>query len=247
MRLMSVIGGVLAVCGCSAAVLGATVALPALRDNTLYESASGGLSNGAGNGMFAGRSSQSSNSIRRGLVMFDVASAVPAGSIITSATLTLHQASANEVPRTVSLHRMLASWGEGTSNATSGGGGGGAPATAGDATWVHRFFNTTAWAAAGGDFDPAPSASASVIGSGFYSWSSAGLVTDAQSFLDGGASNFGWLLRGDEAVSGTSKRFSTREEVDSSLRPVLTLEYVVPGPGMIGGAGVVILALRRRR
>lgn len=231
----------------SAGALGETANIVASRDNTLYQDPAGAISNGAGTGMFAGRSGQSQNSIRRGLVFFDVASAVPAGSTITGATLTLHQSSANDVARDVSLHRTLASWGEGASNATIGNGGSGTAAAPGDATWLHRFFSGTTWNTAGGDFSPAASATTTVIGSGYYSWAGAALVSDAQFFLDHGAANFGWLLRGDESISGTSKRFSTHEEGDDTLRPVLTLEYLVPGPGATTPLLAAAIVFRRRR
>lgn len=227
--------------------LAVTVQIPSSRDNTLYEDPAGGLSNGAGTGMFAGRSSQSQNSIRRGLVMFDVASMVPAGSIITSATLTLFQASTNIADQSVGVHRLFESWGEGTSNATSGNGGGGTAATIGDATWLHRTFNTTLWTIPGGFFDGSDSASTIVGGNGLYSWSSAALAADAQSFLDSGATNFGWLLRGNEQSSGTSKRFATREESIAMNRPMLTLEYIVPGPGSAAIGLVLALSTARRR
>jgi hypothetical protein len=232
----------------AAPALAVTVLIPSSKDNTLYEDPNGALSNGAGTGMFAGRSSQSQNSIRRGLVMFDVASMVPAGSTITSATLTLFQASTNTADQSVGLHRLFESWGEGTSNATSGNGGSGTAATLGDATWLHRTFSTTLWTIPGGFFDGSASASTTVGGNGVYSWSSASLAADAQSFLDNSAANFGWLLRGNEQSSGTSKRFATREESIAANRPVLTIEYVVPSAGTatIGLALAWGVARRRR-
>ena len=206
-----------------------TATLPCVRDNTLYESATGNVSNGAGPTMFAGRTAQASNFRRRALVRFDVASAVPPGSIITSATLALSMSQAGSpFMATMTLHRVTADWGEGTSNGGAAGGTG-APATAGDATWLHRFFNTTLWATAGGDFTPAASASQTVALEGPYAWSSAGMVADAQAWLDTPASNFGWLVRGDEATSQSVKRFDTREALDPAVRPTLTLEFTPPG------------------
>src|SRR4029453_9619768 len=61
-----------------------TVVLVARRDATLIESASGSLANGAGPFLFAGRTSQSSESIRRAVLAFDVAAAVPRGALIRS-------------------------------------------------------------------------------------------------------------------------------------------------------------------
>lgn len=206
-----------------------TVTIPASRDNTLYESATGIVSNGAGPTMFVGRNASSSNFRRRALVRFDVAGSVPAGSTITAATLTLNMSQA-ALPggQPVELHALLADWGEGASNAGTSGGAG-AAATAGDATWIHRFFNTDLWAAAGGDFAAGASASQAVGVEGPYSWSSAGLVADAQAWLDTPSSNHGWLLLGNETASQSVKRFDTREAVSESARPKLTLEFTLPG------------------
>ncbi len=113
--------------------------LVATRDNTLIESLSGGRSNGAGPAIFAGRTSQSGNSIRRALLAFDLAGAIPAGAIIESVTLELELTVSNDEPAILSLHRVLRAWGEGTS---SSGGGSGAPVTMDDATWIHSFYDS---------------------------------------------------------------------------------------------------------
>ena len=58
-------------------------------DNTMY-SENGGLSNGAGTHIFAGKTKGLLGTLlRRGLISFDIAGAVPAGSTINSVTLTL--------------------------------------------------------------------------------------------------------------------------------------------------------------
>src|SRR5215510_4668624 len=66
-----------------------SVTLGASHDNMLIESATGALSNGAGDVLAAGRTGQFIGSIRRGLISFDVSSSVPAGSTISSVELTL--------------------------------------------------------------------------------------------------------------------------------------------------------------
>src|SRR5437016_5675374 len=63
--------------------------LTPIADNTLYQDPAGQLSNGAGQHFYVGDTGQSSNFIRRGAIKFDL-SAVPVGSTITSATLTLN-------------------------------------------------------------------------------------------------------------------------------------------------------------
>ncbi|MDX2115136.1 MAG: DNRLRE domain-containing protein [Planctomycetota bacterium] len=249
MRAHTTFGAVLAVGVVSASAPGASVTLWPSADNTLYESSTGATSNGAGTGMFAGRNSQASNSIRRGLVRFDVAGALPTNAVITGATLRLTNGAANAQPVSVRLHRTLESWGEAGSVGTQGGGNGG-PAQPGDATWIHRFSASTLWSTAGGSFAAGASASAAVGGPGPYEWTGAGLLADVALFYAQPLSNFGWTILGDETASSTAKRFSTREEADAGLRPALTIEYsIVPGPGGVwaGLFGAVAAARRRRR
>src|SRR5438876_5160110 len=91
------------------------------KDNTLYEyvPADGDLSNALGNHFFAGKTAQAQGSIRRGVLAFDIAGNIPAGAIITSVTLSLNMSkTASDTARTVELHRLLADWGEGTSQAS---------------------------------------------------------------------------------------------------------------------------------
>ncbi len=218
------------------------------RDNTLYQSTAGDLSNGAGSGMFAGRNAAASNSIRRALVWFDVAGQIPAGSTITSVTLSMYNSAANADEAQVSLHRALENWGEGTSSAGMGGGGG-APATPGDATWLFRSYPGSPWSTPGGTFAAGASATAAVADSGPYEWNSGGLVADIQGFLDSPATNFGWIILGNESASSTAKRFATREETIADRRPMLLVEYTpIPAP-----PAALILAfsaahvMRRRR
>lgn len=131
-------------------------------------------------------------------------------------------------PETIRVHRLLADWGEGTSNA-SGNEGTGTSSASGDATWVHRFFNSDSWNNPGGDFSSVFSASTSVGGSGSYTWGSTSqLVADVQGWVDQPSINFGWVLIGNEAGSQTAKRFDSRENGTSANRPVLTITYTPP-------------------
>jgi len=166
--------------------------------------------------------------LRRGVLAFDIAGSIPPGSTITAVSLSLNMSrTLLETARTVELHKLLADWGEGTSHAP-GEEGDGAPATTNDATWRHRFFDTIFWAMQGGDFSATVSASQVVGPVGQYTWSSAQMVADVQSWLDNPSSNFGWLVLGDESTNATSKRFDTRE---SASPPVLTIEFRgIPAP-----------------
>lgn len=210
----------------SVAVAGTTLH-ESVRDNTLYQSKSGHLSNGAGEWCFAGRTNQ--GFLRRGLLRFDL-SAIPANATVTGAVLTLHHNLGQPNTGTISLHRVLAGWGEGTSN-PEGNEGTGTDATPGDATWVHTFFDTSTWSATGGDAEDAASA-ATAVGPDFgpYAWSDAGMVADIQAWLDDPSSNHGWMLKADESIRvGSAKRFSTRENADPTQRPLLTVTWVVVG------------------
>ena len=204
------------------------VNLIASKDNTLYESNNGGFSNGIGVYLFAGKTGHGET--RRGLVAFNIANNIPAGSTIDSVKLTLFMSRSISDAQTIRLFRVLADWGEGTSNASVQEGAG-ASSTSGDATWIHRFFNTSLWARVGGDFATTVSASQAVGGqtvgdSSFYTWGSTPqMVADVQSWLDTPANNFGWLLLGNESASTTVKRFDTRENPASAKRPTLTVFY----------------------
>src|SRR5437764_966535 len=130
--------------------------------------AAGDISNGAGPHLSIGPNDQGIE--RRALVAFYLAGAIPAGSTINAATLTLNLSKTNSSqPQPIDMHRVLADWGEGASNSGDPGGQG-APAMTGDATWLHRFFDTTFWTAQGGDLEGSLSASTLVAGPGKYTW-----------------------------------------------------------------------------
>src|SRR6058998_1843099 len=170
-----------------------------IKDNTLYEydPAEGDVSNALGFHFFAGETAM--GELRRGVLAFDIAGSIPPGSTITGVTLSLNCSRVfNDTARTVELHKLLADWGEGTSDAP-GEEGDGAPATPNDATWRHRSFDTIFWTTEGGDFSATASASQSVGTVGVYTWSSSQMRADVQSWLDDPASNFGWLVLGDES------------------------------------------------
>jgi hypothetical protein len=198
-----------------------TVVITATRDNTLFEDSLGALSSGAGPSVFAGNNS--TQTTRRALVYFDLIGDVPAGAAIDSIELHLYVSNApNDVPQIFSVHRVLADWGEGSSVSS---GGGGAPATAGDATWLHRFYPTSFWTSVGGDFDPV-SHSSSIVGRvGFYAWSGDLLTSDVRTWWDAPSENFGWLIAGNEDGASTVRRFESRETPLAEQRPRLVVHY----------------------
>jgi hypothetical protein len=200
-----------------------TVSINPSRDNTLIQHSDGALSNGAGFQIFTGRVGlMGGGRFRRGVIAFDVSGAVPAGATITGASLTMHLSLTNTGAHDVSLHPLLKDWGEGTS---ASGGGAGASSTSGDATWIHTFYPTGFWDTPGGDFAPKPVATTNVSVPEFYTWSSAGLVASVQAWLDDPATNFGWAIIGDESFFQTAQGFDSRENSDSTERPVLTIEF----------------------
>ena len=205
-----------------------TVDIPAGRDATLIEDPDGALGNGSGTRLFAGRTNQETGGVRRAVLYFDVASALPEHALVEAASLTLYLAPSNPGPRDIRLHRLLADWGEGASASS---GGLGAPAQTGDVTWLHRFFDREFWVVSGGQFVGSASATRSVDEPGFYTWSSTNqLVADVRMWSEAPGRNFGWIVMGDETQRQTSKSFASREEPDDALRPVLSVTYrVLPG------------------
>jgi hypothetical protein len=201
--------------------------LIASSDNTLFEAAAGGISNGSGQFLFAGRTN--SAEIRRGLIRFDLSQLASAGSgiRIDSAIVTLHMSKSVAGSMDVGLHKMQASWGEGSSDAP-GEEGAGTNAATGDATWTHRMHATTTWQTAGGDFESESLASQSVAGVGFYRWKSSSLTASVQEWLDNPLSNFGLAIIGNEqGASRTTKRFDSRESSVALNRPVMKVYYSV--------------------
>jgi autotransporter-associated beta strand protein len=177
-------------------------------------------------------------SIRRGLIAFDVADGLPADSTITGVVLTVDDVRGLNGNQPVSLYPMYRAWGQGTSFFD---GGQGAPATNGDATWYYTFYNagnpsaSPTWSAPGGqpgvDYSASASATA-VISSGnanqIFSWSSSAnpqMLADVQQWLDMPASDFGWIMLGDESAGQTAKRFGGQNAMAPETPPQLTLQY----------------------
>ena len=196
----------------------AVVTIPASKDNTIIQN-NPNNSSGGGAGIFVG--TNGAGSPRRGLLAFDIAANVPAGSTITSASLVMHLGAAGSTAGvTIGLHRLTADWGEGTagsSTPTVSGGGNGFAAAPGDATWNERFMGSAAWSSPGasGDFNPAASASRIVggeVGIPDYVWgSSAATVADVQNWLDSPATNFGWaLINANEGTNQSVRAFYSR-------------------------------------
>src|SRR5687768_13273049 len=96
---------------------GDAVQVTASKDNTLYESGTGSLSNGKGPTLYAGKTGDNNTRLlRRALLAFDL-SAIPAGSNIDSASLTLRLTRApggtGSIAENFTLNALQADWGEG--------------------------------------------------------------------------------------------------------------------------------------
>lgn len=226
------------------APLTAQLAVPPNRDNTLFEEfaqqegCSASTSNGAGRYLFSGFTNNGLE--RRAVLRFDLG-AIPPGSTITAAAVTLHLnrvAGGGSPGDRFGLRRLIADWGEGASDGGSAEGGGG-PATPNDATWCERFYQVSEWASLGGDF-VSPASATIAVGTATpaaYVWgSTAGMVADVQSWVDAPESNFGWILIQDllppplgdpEGAVATARRFDSREGV-AALQPRLEVTYLPP-------------------
>ena len=183
----------------------------------------------------------------RGLMAFDIAGSIPAGSSITGVSLELLITNSNDdQSRDYTLHSVDQDWGEG---ATVANGGNGAPALPGDATWLHTFSDTAFWNTPGGDFNATASATSAVSQTAGSTavWDSAGLVSDVQGWLDSPSSNFGWILIGDEINDRTARGFGSRDSV-TSAGPMLTVTFeTVPEPsGLMMLVSVLGLWMLRR-
>jgi hypothetical protein len=243
-------------------VRAASASVVASKDNSIFAN-NVDNSNGGGAGIFVGTTNMmQSDSLRRGLIEFDVASVVPTGATITAVNLTMYlgQASQPSGIQAIDLHRLTADWGEGTAgNFTSSisGTGTGSPASAGDATWNQRFYQQTNWNAPGavGDFVDTISGSTDVAATVDtpYVWlSTPTMVSDVQGWLDHPETNDGWILINHaEGVQQTVKAFYSRdasekksveEPLPPSWHPTLDITYTpaaLPPNGDYNHNGVV--------
>lgn len=243
---------------CMATAQAAMIAIAPSKDNTLYEDGGGSYSNGSGEVLFAGVTGPFGGlSKRRAVMAFDIAGSLPEGAIIESVSLRIHTLhSGSSAIANFFLHAMLGDWGEGTSNAGPTGGTGVA-AQPGDATWIHSHFGSALWTNAGGDFHSDASAEIAVSTSGFYEFSGPGLLADVEAWLANPASNFGWLIKGEELGElFSARRISSSESLFEAERPALMITYsIVPEPGAAAlclsamGAllGFKVLASRREK
>ncbi len=204
-----------------------SVSLTPVQDNSLIQYQAPQYSGGASPYIYVGLEHYSLTKMR-GLVDFNVAGSIPAGSTINSVTLTVTIELTNSttfVTPTVQLHDVLSNWGQGTGTPTaymppfS-------PTTTNDATWTNTFYPTQNWKTPGGDFSSTVSGSA-VFGADYTNStfnSTSQMVADVQSWLNNPSTNFGWLMLGDE-TQNSGKMIGS---MHSSSPPTLTIDYTAP-------------------
>ncbi len=114
-------------------------------------------------------------------------------------------------------------------------------ATAGEATWVHRFFGDDSknWTVPGGDFtddDFAEAASFEFFmlagpDRDYLAPLNATGLQDLRDWLADADSNFGWVLKSEqENFPSTARQIASREYAVPAHRPQLTINYLVAQP-----------------
>ena len=231
----SATGGAIACMACLAwcgAAAGDVFKLKPVADNTImfdFYNQPDLLSNGVGDGVFCGRTLVHRDIQHRGLLKFDL-SGVPCGATITGVQLTMTVVAAPRYQPTfaIELHRVTSAWGEGASNSF---GGAGAPSEAADANWYERLHPGVMWNQVGGDFDTTVSASTLVPAELVtVNWTGSQMINDVHAWMADGSTNFGWMLLGNESVTGTVRKFASREYATSSARPELRVEFTRATP-----------------
>lgn len=199
-------------------------------DASIYEDRRGN-SNGGLRYFFAGVNAQ--NSPRRSLLRFDLTGQLPANAVVTGVALEIVVDRSREASTTHTLHRITRGWGEGTVDSGNDGGAG-ATAMPGDATWLTARLNEENWTNAGGDFVTSASGEAFIgLAGAVGRFEGPGLVRDVQGWIENPATNFGWMLRGDETGYQNAKRFLASENGGDQI-PTLTIQYTLRAPARPG-------------
>ena len=225
--------------------------ITAVKDNTIYRE-NGERSLGAGTKFFVGTTKGTKS--RRALVQFEPLDPItpdlavpgihqlPGDATITSANLNLNLTKSPSASGTLLLHQLSASWGEAGSSVSGKRQKNGADAEPGDATYTHRFFDSTAWTTAGGDFNATPTATVNAgTTQGLVTFSSTqAMIDEVQGWRDNFNTNFGWLLKlsaSDEARNNSIREFNSRE---GKVPPTLVISYTIPDPNAVNAAPTAI-------
>jgi hypothetical protein len=187
-------------------------------EDTFIHSTNAFENSGTGIYMYVG-DRQGGSDAGRILIRFPGVSAIPEGVTVTGATLSLYEyfASGGTFSVSVNAHRVLRAWVEG------------------ETTWtIYSTGNNWGTAGCSADTDRVADVSATVTldqtaANDFIAWSSAGMIADVQSWVDGGA-NEGWMIRSDAefdgAGDGTARNFfRTSDYTTAAQRPKLVVDY----------------------
>ncbi len=219
------------------ALAGAIAHLVPVADTTLTQNYP---SNNLGAVTFCNAGTTQNHTRNRALLRFDLPAAVPEGARILSADLILEVVGEPSEPPESSdfgLRRVLRPWGEGNKVSPANCGscrGQGSPATAGEATWLSRFAQSTnSWAEPGGtagiDFAEEMSSATTIYGVGnspYVFASTPRMIADVQAWIDAPEQNYGWVLASvAEEAALTARRFGARE--DPVNTPILRIAYVI--------------------
>jgi hypothetical protein len=277
---LATVAGLMAISAAQADVVNLTPSSDAMIFGTSAGADTGNAS-GQGPGLFAG--ADGSGNIKRSMLEFNFSSIPSNATITSvTLTLYLGQIAGssggtqtvtNALDRQFGLYDILQPCTEGTSGSPTssniGGSGQGYTRVNGDVTWDYANYNSNSALASvwgtvaspihGGNFSSTESDLLDVpIGyllanDAPFSWSSAGMASDVQAWINGTQENDGWLLKSDnlEGMKQSFLGFWSKDGAvavgDMDLTPTLTVTFTVPEPASL----LVILAavpmvLRRR-
>jgi hypothetical protein len=191
-------------------------------EDTTIASGSYALLNYGGSTSMFGAGKGSSGAIARALIRWDL-SAIPPGSRIVSAQMSLYSNYSYGGSITINAHRLLKSWVEGTLNGQQH-----QLDNPDSACWIDYGYGVP-WYAPGAnstaDRDAAVISSAGGSGVGWYTWD----VKDAvQKWVDGEWDNDGLLLKAQNESSSSLRYFVPSENPNQTLKPALVIEYGQP-------------------
>lgn len=237
-----------ALIGCTKILPAAQVTLTPVADTSLWQGATNHNLGGSDLLPVGAAGDNTGGAQSRLLIKFDVAMALPTNAVIESATLTL-QVVHGPGPSTAHTanfdgYKILNDWGEGNKSYTNSL----SPmtstqvATAGEATWTHRFFgdDNARWIEPGGaiydqDFSETADFSFFTHIDSQYTYviplNSSG-IKSVQDWLADPANNFGWVIRiaDQNPAWWTARQVASREYADPAERPQLTINYSTSQP-----------------
>lgn len=151
------------------------------------------------------------------LIKFTGLSNITGPVTVTSATLYVYPVAAASGGIDLAAHRLLRNWveGEATWNVYSTGNNWGTPGG------ISAGIDIVGTASATASFDSTTLA--------YRSWSSAGLIADVEAWINGTASNYGWLIQRVGAGDDGSYHIFTDSEGADATRPYLDITYTSAG------------------